>query len=78
MMLLLFPLLLLITSVWSILWYQRTDNDIFGVLGASSAVIGLIWGLVIAHWSVNLIGLLLLLYFRSSFFKTIPIKVNQD
>ncbi len=78
MMLPLFPLLLLITSVWSILWYQKSDNDIFGVLGATSAIIGLIWGLIIAHWSINLIGLLVLLYFRSSFFSTVPIKINQD
>lgn len=78
MMLPLFPLLLLITSIWSILWYQKTDNDIFGVLGATSAVIGLIWGLVIAHWSINLIGLLVLLFFRSSLFNVVTVKVNQD
>ncbi|MGK7944419.1 MAG: hypothetical protein AB4058_08110 [Microcystaceae cyanobacterium] len=78
MMLSLFPLLLLITAIWSIIWYQKTNNDIFGVLGTTSAVIGLVWGLVIAHWSINLIGLVLLLFFRSSLLNTLTIKVNQD
>ncbi|MGK7930100.1 MAG: hypothetical protein AB4041_01520 [Microcystaceae cyanobacterium] len=78
MMLPLFPLLLVITAIWSILWYQKTDNDIFGVLGTTSAVIGLIWGLVIAHWSINLIGLVLLLIFRSSLLNALTVKVHQD
>jgi hypothetical protein len=78
MILPLFPLLLLFTAIWSVLWYQKTNNDIFGVLGVTSAVIGLIWGLVIAHWSINLIGLVILLFFRSSLISTVTVKVHQD
>lgn len=60
MMLPVFPLLLLITSIASGFWYQKTNNDIFGVLAVASAVVCLIWGLVIAHWLIHLLGLLLL------------------
>lgn len=65
MMLPFFPLLLLITSIGSGFWYQKTDNDIFGVLAVASAAACLIWGLVIAHWSIHLLGLLVLLKFRT-------------
>jgi hypothetical protein len=57
----LFPILLLVTAVLSILWYQRTANDIYGVLAVGSAVICVIWGLVIAHWLVHLLSLAILL-----------------
>ncbi|ACK64915.1 conserved hypothetical protein [Rippkaea orientalis PCC 8801] len=76
MMLPIFPLLLLVTSIGSILWYQRTDNDIFGVLAVASALAGVIWGLVIAHWSIHLISLLVLLKFRSPIFSAIQVKVD--
>jgi uncharacterized protein HemY len=66
MMFPLFPLLLLITAIGSGLWYQRTNNDIFGVLAVLSALISLIWGLVVLHWTLNLLVLVLLLKFRSS------------
>jgi hypothetical protein len=59
-----FPLLLLATSIGSMLWYKKTANDIFEVLAVGSALICLIWGLTIAHWSINLFCLLLLLKFR--------------
>lgn len=78
MLLSMFPLLLLVMSLGSILWYQRTDNDIFGVLGVISAVIGLIWGLTIAHWSINLLGLVVLLLVRSPILNPLQVKINQD
>ncbi len=78
MLLFMFPLLLLITSIWSLFWYQKTDNDIFGVLGASSAAIGLIWGLMMAHWSINLLGLLVLLCLRFPTLRTIQVNIHQD
>jgi hypothetical protein len=64
MMLPIFPLLLLVTSIGSGIWYQKTDNDIFGVLAVASAAACLVWGLVIAHWSIHLLGLLFLFKLR--------------
>ena len=57
-----FPLLLLVTAVASIVIYLRTDNDIFALLAVGMSVSCLIWGLVIAHWSVHLLALLAVLF----------------
>ena len=57
-----FPLLLLVTAIASIIVYLRTDNDIFALLAVGMSVTCLIWGLVIAHWSVHLLALLALLF----------------
>ncbi|MFB6277003.1 MAG: hypothetical protein ABEI32_12770 [Halothece sp.] len=54
------PLALLIIALVSIWYYQRTANDIYCVLSAMTAVICLIWGFAIAHWSIHLLSLLLL------------------
>lgn len=72
-----FPVLLLMTAVGSLLWYQRTTNDIFYALAVSSAIIGLIWGLVMAHWSILLLGLLFLLKFPSPVLRTIQINTDR-
>jgi len=56
----LFPLSLLIIALVSIWYYHRTANDIYRVLSAVIAVICLIWGFAIAHWSIHLLSLLLL------------------
>ena len=57
-----FPLLLLFTAIASIVIYLRTDNDIFALLAVGMSVTCLIWGLVIAHWSVHLLALLALMF----------------
>lgn len=57
-----FPLLLLVTAIASIVVYLRTDNDIFALLAVGMSVTCVIWGLVIAHWSVHLLALLALLF----------------
>ena len=57
-----FPLLLLVTAIASIVIYFRTNNDIFALLAVGMSVSCLIWGLVIAHWSVHLLALLALLF----------------
>ncbi|XLQ11323.1 MAG: hypothetical protein KPI85_07445 [cyanobacterium endosymbiont of Epithemia adnata isolate EadnSB Bon19] len=77
MMLPVFPLLFFIISIGSILWYQRTDNDIFGVLAAASALTCLIWGLIIAHWSIHLVSLIMLLRFGSPVFNAIQVNVSD-
>ena len=58
-----FPILLLITAIASIAIYLRTSSDIFAVLGAGMTVICLIWGLVIAHWSIHILALAALFLF---------------
>ena len=57
-----FPLLLLVTAIASIVIYLRTDNDIFALLAVGMSITCLIWGLVIAHWSVHLLALLAVLF----------------
>ena len=57
-----FPLLMLISALASIFIYLRTNNDIFALLGVVMLLGCLIWGLVIAHWSVHLLALLALLF----------------
>ena len=57
-----FPLLLLITAIASIFVYLRSNNDIFALLAVGMSVTCLIWGLVIAHWSIHLLALLALMF----------------
>jgi hypothetical protein len=77
MMLPVFPFLFFIISIGSIFWYQRTDNDIFVVLAAASAFTCLIWGLIIVHWSIQLLSLIVLLRFGSPVFNAIQVKVSD-
>ncbi len=58
-----FPILLLVTAIASIVIYCRTANDIFVLLGAGMSFACLIWGLVIAHWSIHILALVALLFF---------------
>lgn len=57
-----FPILLLLTAIASIVIYLRTDNDIFGLLAVGMSVCCLIWGLVLAHWSIHILALLALFF----------------
>jgi len=59
-MLPIFPLVLLAIALLSGLWYQRARNDVYRVLAASIAAACCLWGFAIAHWSVHLLCLLLL------------------
>ncbi|MEL7010015.1 MAG: hypothetical protein AAFR62_08450 [Cyanobacteria bacterium J06629_2] len=52
-----FPILLLVTALASIVIYLRTDNDIFALLAVGMSIACFIWGLVIAHWSLHLLAL---------------------
>lgn len=58
-----FPTLLLFTALISAVIYLRTDNDIFALLGAVMTLICLIWGLVVAHWSIHILALAALFFF---------------
>ena len=77
MILPIFPLLFLITSIGSVLWYQRTGNDIFGVLAVASALACVIWGLVISHWLIHILSLIILLKFRTPILSAIQVKVSS-
>lgn len=57
-----FLFLLLLTAIISIVIYLRTSNDIFALLGVCTALSCLIWGLVLAHWSIHLLTLLAILF----------------
>ena len=59
-----FPLLMIATTIGSVILYLRTANDIFGVLAVAFAIASIIWGLVVAHWTVHLLFLTGLLLFR--------------
>lgn len=74
MLLPLFPLLLLVTAIVSIVCYQRTGNDIFGVLGLSTTFACLLWGLVVAHWSIHLLSLILLVKLSSPLLNLVAVE----
>lgn len=57
-----FPILLFIAALASIVIYLRTDNDIFALLAVGMSLICLVWGLVIAHWSIHVLALFALLF----------------
>lgn len=59
-----FPLLMIATTVGSVILYLRTANDIFGVLAVAFAIACLVWGLVVAHWTIHLLFLTGLVLFR--------------
>ena len=58
-----FPILLFVTAIASIVIYLRTSNDIFALLGAGMSLVCVIWGLVIAHWSIHILALAALFLF---------------
>jgi hypothetical protein len=61
----LFPILLLVVAIVNIVWYQRASHELSQVLAAGGAIVCLVWGFAIAHWSILLLGLFFLLKFRS-------------
>lgn len=58
------PFVLLIVALGNLVLYQRATHELSRVLTACIAVTCLIWGFAIAHWSIHLLCLLLLLKFR--------------
>ncbi|MBE9117640.1 hypothetical protein IQ249_17210 [Lusitaniella coriacea LEGE 07157] len=64
MMLALLPLLLLIAALGSVIFYQRASNELSRVLAVGMGAVCLIWGFAIAHWSIHLLCLILLLQYK--------------
>jgi uncharacterized membrane protein len=71
-----FPILLILMAIASFVWYQHTDNDMFWVLAASSAVIGLVWGLIMMPWTVQLLALLIVMGLRPPLLRTRKINIK--
>ncbi|MEG3439793.1 hypothetical protein V0288_21880 [Pannus brasiliensis CCIBt3594] len=61
----LFPLLLLALGIGSFLWYQKTKNDIYQALAVSSFIFSFIWALILVHWTIHVLGLVLLFILTS-------------
>ena len=57
-----FPILLFVAALASVVIYLRTDNDIFALLAVGMSLICLVWGLVVAHWSIHVLALFALLF----------------
>jgi multidrug efflux pump subunit AcrB len=57
-------ILLLFTTILSAFIYQRTRQDIHLMLSIFTAIIFVVWGLAIAHWSIHIFALLALLCIR--------------
>lgn len=64
MMLALLPLLLLIVALGNVVLYQRASSELSRVLAVGTGAVCLIWGFAIAHWSIHLLCLLLLLQYK--------------
>lgn len=76
MILPMFPILLIVTALGSVFLYLRTSHEIYGVLAIGTAIVCLIWGLVVAHWSIHVVTLLLLFKFKSPLLKAVEV-VNK-
>ncbi len=74
----LLSIILLTVALVNILIYQRTTQELTRILTVTLAMVGLIWGLAIAPWSIQLLALVLLLRFRlvSRFLIFEPINLN--
>jgi hypothetical protein len=72
-----FPFILLIIALGSILIYQKTSHEVTRVLMAGSAIVCLIWGFAIAHWSIHLLSLILLLKLKSPSMILETVKINK-
>ncbi|BAQ61676.1 hypothetical protein GM3708_2082 [Geminocystis sp. NIES-3708] len=73
----LFLTMLLLTTITSIFIYQRTNQEVHLVLALFTAIIFLIWGLAIAHWSIHILALLALLCIRIPLFSPKTIKIYE-
>jgi predicted membrane protein len=77
MMIPLFMTLLLLTTIASIFIYQRTNQEVHLVLAIFTAIIFLIWGLAIAHWSIHILALLTLFCIRIPVFSSKTVKIYE-
>ncbi|MGI0482129.1 hypothetical protein ACN4EE_15255 [Geminocystis sp. CENA526] len=76
-MITLFMILLLLMSIISVIIYKRTNQEIHLVLTIFTAVILVIWGFAVAHWSIHLLALLTLLCIRIPVFAPKIVKIRN-
>lgn len=74
----LFMTLLFLTSLLSIFIYQRTNQEIHLILAIFTAIILIIWGFAVAHWSIHVLALLTLLCIRVPIFTPKTIKISHE
>ncbi|MGV2831056.1 hypothetical protein [Myxosarcina sp. GI1(2024)] len=72
-----FPVLLFVTALLSLILYLRTNYEIFGVLAGGMLIACLIWVLTIAHWSFHLLALIALLFLGKPLAIATPV-INVD
>ena len=60
MMLPILTISLLMTALGSIILYQKTSHELSRLLAVCVAIVALVWSFAIAHWSINLVFLILL------------------
>lgn len=77
-MITLFMTLLFLTSIASIFIYRRTNQEIHLVLAIFTAIILLIWGFAVAHWSIHILALLTLFCIRIPIFTPKTVKISQE
>ena len=70
--------LLLLTTIISALIYQNTKQEIHLVLSIFTAIILVIWGLTIAHWSIHILALVGLLCIRIPVFSPKTVKISNS
>ncbi len=78
MMISVFLTLLFLSTFISLLLYLRTNQDIHLVLAFFCGTIFLIWSLVVAHWSIHLLSLLVLLCLRIPFSNPKTVEIYEE
>jgi Flp pilus assembly protein protease CpaA len=73
----LFPLLLILLAIGSLVWYRKTANDIYQALAVSSTIFAIIWGLTLAHWSIHLLSLMILLRCTTPVFNAVRVPTSK-
>lgn len=72
-----FLTLLLLTTIASVFLYKRTNHEIHLVLGIFTFIIFLIWSLAVAHWSIHILALSVLLLVRIPVLTPKTVSIND-
>jgi uncharacterized membrane protein YhfC len=73
-----FPLLLVALAIGSLLWYQKTRNDIYQALAVSSIVFALVWALILVHWTVHVLSLILIFFLTSPVLNFARVSISRS
>lgn len=78
MMTSIFLFFFLITTLISAFLYHRTNQEVHLVLAVFSGIVCLLWGLIVAHWSILLISLLVLLSIPTPIIKPKAVNIYHN